>query len=224
MRKEIKIKTLLLAVAAFLPLLLTAQVKDTLSTAAKIDSIYYLQKKMYSESKNTPLMNKKYGVELNLIRLLLTEDATTLSGSFSLFNVNRNAEISFPFYYQNPKKSIDLTEFTLDCHFRYFLGNTQNGFYLSAFTRYAILHGTLGEDYIINTQSGDKKDTEHKLGIGFGIGYRIFSYSGLYWGTSLSIGRYFVGKNNKFSGSIFTFEDDDEYIFDMELLKFGWAF
>ena len=59
MRKEIKLKTLLLAVANLLPMLLIAQVKDTISTSAKIDSIYYLQKKMYSESKNTPLSNKK---------------------------------------------------------------------------------------------------------------------------------------------------------------------
>jgi hypothetical protein len=224
MRKELKFKTLLLAVAILLPIILAAQVKDTISTSAKIDSIYNLQKKMYSESKNTPLSNKNYGVEINLFRLLLLDEASTFSGSYSLFNVNRNAEISFPFYFQNPKKSVDLTEFTLDCHFRYFLGNTQNGFYLSGFVRYAFLQGTLGDNGLFNNSSSGIKDNEHKLGIGFGIGYRKFSYKGLYWGTSLSFGRYIIGENNIFYGSFLTIDDDSKYIFDFELLKFGWAF
>jgi hypothetical protein len=223
MKKEKKSKTLLIAVAALLPMLLTAQVKDTLSTSAKIDSIFNLQKKMYSESKNEPLHNKKYGVEINLFRLLLLDEAQTFSGSISLFNVNRNAEIAFPFYFQKPKKSVDLTEFTFDCHFRYFLGNTQNGFYISGFARYAFLHGTLGSNNPFS-QSSNIAAEENKFGIGFGIGYRKFSYKGLYWGTSLSFGKYFIGENNKFYGDFLTIDDDNKYIFDWELLKFGWAF
>jgi len=61
------------------------------------------------------------------------------------------------------------------------------------------------------------------LVLGVGIGYRIFSYKGLYWGTSVSFGRYIVGENNKFHGSFLDINDDAKYIIDFELLKFGFA-
>ncbi len=225
MRPIVKFKALLLAVVISLPMIVSAQVKDTLSTSAKIDSIYSLEKKIYREVKNEPLAHKKFGIEVNVLRLLLLDKAFTFSGSFSLFNVDRHAEIAFPVYYQNPKNSADLTEFTLDCHYRYFLGRYQNGFYLSAFTRYAYLKGTLGDNDLFNSPlPGAPKDTEHKLGIGIGLGYRIFSYRGLYWGTSLSFGRYFIGKNSRFAGDFLALDDDEEFILDVELLKFGFAF
>lgn len=224
MRPIIRIKTLLLAVTISLPIIVSAQVKDTLSTSAKIDSIYSLEKKIYREVKNEPLADKKFGVEFNFVRLLLMNEAFSLSGSFSVFNVNRHAELAFPVYYQHPKNSADLTEFTLDCHYRYFLGRYQNGFYLSAFTRYAYLNGTLGDNELFESPSPGIKDTEHKLGIGVGLGYRIFSYKGLYWGTSLSFGRYIIGQSKKFAGDFLSLDDDEEYILDVELLKFGFAF
>lgn len=205
------------------PMILHAQNTDTLSTSAKIDSIYALQKKMYSESRDEPLADKKYGFEFNVFRVLLMDKAVSLSGSFSFFDIDRSAEIAFPFYYQDPKDSYDLTEFTLDCHYRYFLGNTQNGFYLSAFVRYAHLRGLLGE-YTPENQFQPTQGTENKLALGFGFGYRIFSYKGLYWGISLSLGRYFIGENDKFSGSFLSLDDDEERILDMEILKFGYAF
>jgi hypothetical protein len=77
---------------------------------------------------------------------------------------------------------------------------------------------------MIDNQSSGIKGNESKLGIGVGLGYRIFSYRGLYWGTSISFGRYLIGKNNKFSGGFLTYDDDNQYILDIELLKFGWAF
>lgn len=218
-----KFKGTLVVAAAFIPMLLNAQVKDTISTSAKIDSIYNFQKKMYSESKNSPLAGKTVGVELNLFRVLLVDEMPTASGSVTLFNVDRHAEISFPFYFQGQKKSTDLIEFTLDCHYRYFLGNTQNGFYLSGFARYAYLKGRLGEDYLFGAPAGSISD-ENKVGVGVGLGYRKFSYRGLYWGASFSFGRYVVGENNKFASSFFSLDDDSEYILDVELLKFGWAF
>jgi hypothetical protein len=61
-------------------------------------------------------------------------------------------------------------------------------------------------------------------GAGVGIGYRKFSYRGLYWGASLSLGRYFIGKNDRFYGSWLSYDDDNEIIIDVEFLKFGWAF
>ncbi len=224
MKMKTGLKGLLLAAVVLMPVIVSAQVKDTLSNSAKLDSIYNLQKKIYKEVKNEPLAHKNFGVEINVLRLLLMDKAFTFSGSFSLFNVNRHAEIAFPVYYQNPKNSADLTEFTLDCHYRYFLGRYQNGFYLSAFTRYAWLSGTLGRNELFDTPSPGIKDTEHKLGVGVGLGYRIFSYRGLYWGTSLSLGRYFIGKNNRFAGEFLSLDDDEEFILDIELLKFGLSF
>jgi hypothetical protein len=220
--------TLLKVLSAFLiaclPILSFAQ-KDTISTSAKIDSIYKLQRKMYSEVKRSPLEHKTFGIELNPFRLLVIDKMSTISGGVSFFAINRNAEVAFPFYFQFPQESSDLTDYTLDCHYRYFLGNTQNGFYVSTFLRYAYLYGVLGDDYLIDDRTlSDRKGEQNKLGFGFGLGVRIFSYKGLYWGASLNFGRYFVGKNNQFKSNVLAFDDDNEYILDVELLKFGWAF
>jgi len=201
--------------------------QDTLSVSAKIDSIYRLQQKMYKQTKNEPLWNKTFGIEFNFVRLLWMEKSVNLSGGFSLFSVTRQAEIAFPIYYSNPDDPKDLTELTIDGHFRYFLGNTQNGFYLSCFTRYAHLQGYAGEndEFLWDGDSQDGiKMIEDKLGIGVGIGYRKFSYKGIYWGFSLSFGRFIIGENNQFYGKFLSLDDDEKYIFDCEFFKFGWAF
>jgi hypothetical protein len=200
--------------------------RDSLSVNAKIDSIYQLQKKIYAEIKNQPLINKKVGIEFNFVRLLLIEDAFTLSGGLSFFSVNRQAEIAFPIYYCNPKDPKDLKEWTIDCHYRYFLGNTQNGFYLSGFTRYAHLSGYAGnnDDLLWEGSTDGQKLSEDKIGIGVGIGYRKFSYKGLYWGFSFSFGKFITGEQNKFFGKFLALDDDAKYIYDCEILKFGWAF
>jgi hypothetical protein len=199
---------------------------DTLSVSAKIDSIYRLQKKMYRESRNEPLAGKKYGIEFNFIRLLMIEKSVTLSGGISLFGPERHAEIAFPLYFSNPEDPEDLKEWTVDCHYRYFLGNTRNGFYLSGFARFAHLSGYLSD---VNETLWDDgplngKGTENKLGFGFGLGYRKFSYRGLYWGTSFSVGRYIAGRNDRFYGKFLSYDDDETIIYDFEFLKFGWAF
>ncbi len=202
------------------------KIQDSLSVSSKIDSVYILQKKMYKEIRNEPLSNKRYGVEFNIFRLLMIEESVSLSGGFSLFGVNRQAEIAFPIFYSSPEDPKDLKELTIDCHFRYFLGNTQNGFYLSGFTRYAYLRGYLGDDglHFFDDETVDTRSCENKIGIGVGVGYRKFSYKGLYWGVSLNFGRYIIGKNDKFYGSFLSNDDDSKTIMDFEFLKFGFAF
>jgi len=222
MKKHTSTQIITLLVGLFISVSVFSQEKPV-STNDKIDSIYYLQKQMYGEQKNNPLFDKKLGVEFNFIRLVYMKDLT-LSGGFSIFDLKNKAEISFPMYFQKPSSSKDLTAFTLDCHYRYFLRNTLNGFYLSAFTRYAYLQGTLGDNDFWGEQTSTTQSTENKVGLGFGLGYRIFSYRGLYWGTSLSFGRYLIGKSNKFQGDFISLDDDNEFIFDFELFKFGWAF
>ncbi|HNS73693.1 MAG TPA: hypothetical protein PKI81_09825 [bacterium] len=207
------------------------EVADSLATDAKIDSVYELQKRMYGEIRNEPLAGKRFGVEFNFFRALIIDEDVTLSGSFSLFDVDRNAEIAFPFYFANPEDAKNLQEWTLDCHYRYFLGNTRNGFYMSGFARFAHLEGYEGEDGPWHTEplrSTDIHTTQDKLGIGIGMGYRKFSYKGPYWGCSFSFGRYITGRNDIFHsdwGNIASFNNDDgKFIIDIELLKFGWAF
>lgn len=192
----------------------------------KIDKIYDTQQIMYKETKNSPLEDKKYGIEVNLFRLLLIDD-NSFSGTFSLFDVNRQAEIAFPVYYFNPDYEYGTKIFTLDCHYRHFLRNTQNGFYLSAFTRFANFSG-YQEIYSDDWESDDyyKEKTITDIGIGVGLGYRIFSYRGIYWGTSISFGRYLLGNNL----SDLEFDNNDLFIpadkqiINIEFLKFGWAF
>lgn len=183
----------------------------------KIDKIYETQKIMYEETKNSPLADKKYGIEVNLFRLLLLKN-TSFSGTFSFFDINRNAEIAFPIYYFKPEEAFNTEIFTLDCHYRYFLRNTQNGFYLSAFARLANFDG-----WVDNFEYEKKSFTD--IGFGVGIGYRIFSYKGLYWGTSVSFGRYLGGNNIE----EMEFDNNDlfiplDQIVNIEFLKFGWAF
>lgn len=197
----------------------------------KIDKIYDTQQVMYKEQKNNPLENKKYGIELNIFRVLTVDDDFSLSGGFSLFDVDRNAEIAFPIYYKDPDNEFDTKIFTLDCHYRHFLGNTQNGFYLSAFTRFANFDG-----YKDVYDYDDKDDDDYEdykshsfsdIGIGVGIGYRRFSYRGLYWGQSISFGRYlFSNDNDEFQDSwdLSPFDGYHKQIWNIEFLKFGWAF
>jgi len=205
---------------------------SNLNTNEKIDSIYVLQKKIYKTVKNQPLADKKYGIEFNIFRLLFfASDMNflnhTLSGGFSLFNVDRKAEIAFPFFYSNPDfkwDEMDIDEkdlyrkFTIGCHYRRFLGNFQNGFYISGFTQYANLQTREYTDEDVKLSN-----TENKLGLGIGIGYRKFSYKGFYWGTGLSVGRYIIRDDDDYNdgGTLFDFS---EIIFNFELLKFGWAF
>lgn len=219
--------TLLLLLGSFTPLVAQQRKADSLSTEAKIDSIYRLTQKIYREAQNDPLAEKRFGVEFNFFRLLLIDEAVTLSGGFSLFNADRRAEIAFPFYFADPANSDDLHEWTIDCHYRYFLGNTRNGFYLSAFGRFAHLSGYPGDDeglFWEGEPDRENRITQDKFGFGFGLGYRKFSYRGLYWGTSFSFGRYLSSDNDQFYGEFLTLDDDGKYILDVELLKFGWAF
>jgi hypothetical protein len=237
-----RMNTLVLAALALIPLLpVAAKAEDApkASDSEKIDSLLVMQKQVVRTIKNDPLEGKTFGVEANIARLLLAGNVLSFSGGFSLFGVDRNAEIAFPFYYgrsetedfdnENTLSNIDFTEITQDIHYRYFLGNTQNGFYLSAFARGAYLDGVLGEwafDNIGDTTGAakDSRDTETKLGLGVGLGYRFFSYKGLYWGTSLNIGRYVLGESDRFRGAFLSLDADEEVIIDVELLKFGWAF
>ena len=188
--------------------------------------------------KKNPLVDKKWGIEINPIRLLFIrigqdEFFYNFSGCVSLFNIDRHVELAFPIYFSHLKYKGDeeydeeyIRQFTFDCHYRRFLGKTQKGFYISGFIRYANIRGTK-ENGWYNGYEELNLSTENKIGIGFGFGYRIFSEMGLYWGVSLNIGIYLIGENYIFDEDPLPFVypfDDSIIIFNCELLKFGWAF
>ncbi len=192
-----------------------------------VDTIVTKQEKILDIIDEEPLRGKKFGIEINPIRLLaLSTDEKTFSGSFSFFNLKPNVEISIPIFVSNTQLAgEDFSVFTIDGHYRYFLGSKTNGFYISGFSRLATLNGTFSNQHSWN--ENNESGRTYKLGAGFGIGYRIFSKSGLYWGASLSLGRYLIGNSNQYRSSYsdtFAEIDDEEFIFDVELFKFGYAF
>lgn len=214
---------------------LVGAASSEMSDSQKLDSLLAGQKKIIENVADEPLAGKTIGVEVNPFRLITlgTSNSTSLSGSVSLFNVVRSAEIQIPLYYMSSSdKDEDLYKdafslFTADVHYRQFLGRTQNGFFLSGFGRLARLEGYEGK--LFDDLWGDSTVTNErssllKIGAGVGLGYRIFSHRGLYWGSSISLGRYFNGGKNRFRGGFGSLYDDGEIIFDIELFKFGWAF
>jgi hypothetical protein len=89
-------------------------------------------------------------------------------------------------------------------------------------TRYTYIKGIEGTDFLFfSSNSSGPEATTRKVGAYFGIGYRYFTQSGFYWGTSLIYGRYFSGDQRDIQEVIF---DDSKMIIDIELLKFGFAF
>jgi hypothetical protein len=222
---------ILMLILVLLPLITEAQ--DTTSNS-KIDTILSnskkmldLQQKTFNEVAQEPLANKHFGIEFNPASLLVASanNILVLSGGFSLFAVDRSAEIAFPFFYQSgtdKKENYPLTLLTLDAAYRRFLGRHQNGFYLSAGTRYTYIKGEEGTDFLLFTfNTPGATITTSKMGLYFGIGYRYFSESGLYWGFSISYGRYFSNDERDIKGVTF---DDTKILLDVEILKFGIAF
>jgi hypothetical protein len=220
-----------MALFVLLPLITEAQ--DTTSNS-KIDTILSnskkildLQQKTYNEVAQEPLANKHFGIELNPASLLVASanNFLLLSGGFSLFAVDRHAEIAFPFFYQSgagKKENYHLTLLTLDAAYRRFLGRHQDGFYLSVGTRYTYIRGEEGSTFFLFTSDTPGPTiTTSKMGLYFGIGYRYFSESGLYWGFSISYGRYFSDDERDIKGATL---DDSKILFDIELLKFGISF
>lgn len=183
-----------------------------------------------------PLGERKNGIEFNFFRpLLWDEGERTLSGTYSRFDTDSNVEIAVPVMYSagdqddgyfingQPRNADELRSVTVDVHYRQYLGHRLDGFYLSGFTRVAHLDGSLNYDYM-NDRFQSARET--KMGVGVGLGYRIISRSGLYWGMSVNLGRYFVGDSDIFedSDSLSANLDDEEVIFDIEFFKFGYAF
>ena len=189
---------------------------DSLAVLIKNSSNQILEEVEYID----PLEGKKYGFELNpLYTIFYNQDGFSLSGTFSLFNVDKKAEIAFPFSYRSRSYSVfaDSPTANLDIQYRYFLGKHREGFYIMPGLRLSYYKSGIYLENIF-VDNPPFRDSYYKQGISFGFGYRIFSREGWYWGFSLYIGKHYFG----------SVKDSDRFFSDsfmnLELLKFGITF
>ena len=208
---------------------------------AKLDTVLLFQKKMSSQQDKIydevvrykePLENRNYGIEFNPAYFLVSNSRSylVLSGGFSFFNAERHAEIACPFFYQSGTDensgTHELTLWNQDIVYRKFLGQHQDGFYIEGGIRYTHIRGEQSSGISIFgvdlfTPSSVQIITTDKAGAMFGIGYRYFSSSGIYWGISFVWGSYFTADKRPIQGVL---GDDTRTILDVEILKFGYAF
>jgi len=180
---------------------------------------------VYVQAESLPLEGREFGVEFNIPRLLTySESWKSVSGTLSYFDHENRVEIAFPWLFSINESDVNynnnnLDVINIDMHYRKFLGEEMNGFYLSGFGRLSHLDGRLRDE---NTNQKTLK-----LGVGVGLGYRLFPKTQrFYWGVGLIVGRYLGGENDIYAQDSINFAqfDDMPVIFDVELLKFGYAF
>jgi hypothetical protein len=191
----------------------------------KIDRIAGQVDELHEVVVRSPLEGKNWGVEINPIYLLFVDKGIGLTAGVSNFSWTRKAEIAFPIIYEKQDDLGGGSALTIDAHYRRFLSGRQRGFYISGFGRYQHANYRSISYCVIDGGCPEEEKTLDRGGVGFGIGYRIFSRMGLYWGTSLSLGRYIVGgkvEDNELPNVPSLWFKD--VIFDVELLKIGFAF
>jgi hypothetical protein len=174
---------------------------------------------VYSE----PLADKTAGIEFNPAFLLLQsgDDALGISAGVMFFAIDRKAEIALPVYYYDKSGKEALTHLNVDLMYRRFIGKHQDGFHFSVGARYTYIKGNTGSFQDIFGMPATGTATQKKFGAHFGIGYRYFTYSGFFWGTSVYVGRYFSKSQDDIARVV---TDDSKTILDFEILKIGYAF
>ncbi len=190
----------------------------------KLDSLLTITKEIDRKvTKRDPLRQYAFGIELNpVLPMLVIEDGLAVTGGLQLFGIDRNAEISFPFQVLHAKNDDGENFYSLDIHYRYFLGEFQRGFYLSGFARAAYVE--INPYPWMHDDSPRFDDT--RLGIGAGLGYRIYSSRRLYWGASLNVGRFLISDEPEdYERVSFGLGGGtSSLILDIEFFKFGLAF
>lgn len=190
------------------------------SSEKKLDTLLSLTKDIHSEVAYVdPIANKRFGIEFNPARFIAStaKKGISFTGTVSLLSIDRKAEIALPIVWESFSKGEDVYFKSIDIHYRRFIGKHQNGFYLSAGTRYAQARGKTNFFDDLLDESEYVKQT--KYGVMFGLGYRYFAQSGFYWGVSMSYGRYFNDTRK-----LASYPFDGKTLFDLELLKFGFTF
>lgn len=158
---------------------------------------------------------RHFGMAFNPALLLagMGYNVLYLSGGVSLFNMAPHGEINIPVFYRKYKEENEQL-LTIDWNYRLFFSRAKNRFFVNAGIRYARLTGKKEKDK-------SQQISIDKFGAFFGIGYRYFSKIGIYWGSGIILGTYFTDDSDKIRGA---FMDQGKFLFDFELLKFGYAF
>ena len=220
-----KILNFLLIFLLIFPLWLNAQNLKQ-EESKKLDSVYKTVKKLYDERKNNPLQGKKYGVDFNIPFFLFSfiNGPFIFNAGFSIFDTKNKNEYAFPISYE---KFSNKSYFSIDGHFRKYLGNTLNGFYIGGFARLAFVNNPTVYNNHANhnsptSTSHNSTTSDTKFGLAFEIGGKIISYKGWYWGYSFGLGAYIIS-NYKGADSIYNFAQNWVLI-DIEFFKLGYAF
>gem|GEM_PF-6135441 len=177
------------------------------------------------------LFNMAFEVNPASILVGSAYDSFTITGGILNYSLDRNAELALPFMYFT-ELSGDNRDHTLilDFCYRRFVSEYQKGFYINAALR--IAHFSENNDtYYVEPLSGEyyyrnNRENIMKLGIGFGIGYRLITRHGFVWGVSITVGRYLNNLKSSSHSSEYSFPSyvSERIYFDMELLKIGYAF
>lgn len=128
-----------------------------------------------------PLKGKIGGLEINPLHTLINsiDGGVGFAGTVSIFPEGKKEEIAFPFAFLDDEAAgPPRANFRLDAQYRYFLGKHRKGIYFMGGARFA------------------NKQDYNDFGISFGAGYRIFSKSGFYWGTSFYVGKYITSESD----------------------------
>jgi len=209
-----KIELLLVLIIISLITTLSSEIPDSL----KIEFAPYLNPKF------------NFGLEINPGLLLYArgQKATVVSAGFSYFPQNRKSEITIPIVYEYSKDSDWFFEngksVNLELHYRKFLMGKVGGIYSDIGIKYNYAYSEPSDDY--ENIEPDEPKSMRRLGLGFGMGYRIFSDDRFYLGIGVFLGSYFLGRDidnsTGISSSLFT--SDERSFFTIQLLKIGYAF
>lgn len=166
---------------------------------------------------------KNIGFAINPI-LLLSRD---MSGELNIWSFDRRVEINVPIHfakhfiilddYQSSEFSFDsgasndLSLFTTGLKYRQFFSEKQKGWFWEL--DWLFTHGTFKNEGVV-------KDTGTRNSFLIGIGYRCITKFGLFWAFSMSAGLGFGEIKNNGGDNVF---GRDNYAWDYDLLKFGYA-
>ena len=161
-----------------------------------------------------PTANRTIGFMFNPIASITYTAGLRLIGGISYFPKNTKNEFSINYNYEKESDDDDY-HLRIDVLNRfYFDRKYRKGFHVLTGLRYASYESSDGSFF--NFDYDHETHEASMLGLGFGIGYRIFNKNGWYWGTSLYLGRNFMVDSTQ--------DDESNTYMFMELFKIGYLF
>jgi hypothetical protein len=186
----------------------------------KIDTLLTITRDIQKDVKSqveSKLGSRKFGIEIAPSWLLAsTNDEFIFRGGFSYFGVSKSSEIYIPVQYYSTD---GYSDFFVDAHYREYLSGVKKGFFIEGIVRYVSYEDR--ETLLFGEPINEKGS---RIGVGFGIGTRVFAKNGLYWGMSLAFGKFLTGDAptdalNSYPTSML----ENNFIY-AELLRIGFAF